>query len=299
MGAEGEALMGIINKLYTWAAGQVVSPSELTTEFNQVINLLNGNIEGVNIQSGTITDDLLSDKVSPLVRWRLLQDFVAEGLAVSAVGLDCAVLGGVALVSGAYLSVAGTSHTVVDNTTTYCDLSSSGTFSWNSNAVPASGHLRLAKIVSAGGTCTVTDMRTLAPVGARQIEADAIWDIASANATDQTDTVSKTRATLLSSSLSDAKAGDTIFLFGMAQLSASAACAANLGFQVGGADTAMEPEEDIETADKDKILTVGDIYAVVADAESLAVNLTWRTSTGTLAARHRTLIAVRWRPTGS
>lgn len=290
--------MGIINKLYNWVSG-VIPVSEMNAEFNQVINTINGNIGSENIAGYTITNDNLNASVSPGTRWaESFQNYVASGLTVTAAGLSCTVASGTAYVSGERLVVASTGYTVPDGATTFCDLSSSGTFNWNSNPSPPANHLRLARIVAAGGTCTITDMRTRTPIGAQQIEAKNVWDVASTNATGSTTTTSVTRATLLSTALTNVKAGDTVFLFGMAQLSASAALSANLGFQAGGANTTMEPEEDIETAAKDKAISVLDVYAVVADAASLTINFTWRTSTGTLTAFHRTLVAVRFRPTG-
>lgn len=44
--------MGLITRLYNFIAGETIEPSQVNAEFNQILNLLNGNIENNNINAG-------------------------------------------------------------------------------------------------------------------------------------------------------------------------------------------------------------------------------------------------------
>jgi hypothetical protein len=98
--------------------------------------------------------------------------------------------------------------------------------------------------------------------------------------------------------VANVKDDDTLLLVGWAGMSAAAAAQVHLGFTAGGVNTTLEAPLDIETASKLKTLTVVEFYSVAADADSLAVTLTWRTTASTITADHRGLFVVRFRPTG-
>lgn len=282
--------MGIISKSYNFDTG-VIPPDQLNANFDTLYTLINGLLDGLNIAEGGIEADNLSDDISPVTRWdETFRDYVVSGLTVTNVGLDCAVLPGIAYISGERVAPAGTGHTVIDETTSYCDLSSDGTFSWNSNASPVGGYLRLAKIVSTGGDCTITDMRNLAPLN--------IWDLESVVATAEANTTSGTYATLLTVTMLDVEDGDTLIMVtnGTFQSDTNAAVG-SFNYNVGGTDQPLTFEHNTHALVTRNTVTFIGLYAVTADASSLVVNLQWKTSAATLLANHRGLYVLRLRPT--
>ena len=284
----------------SWTTG-VVPPSEVNATVDAIYAILNA-ITGSMIAAGTIEDANLNVSVSPVTRWdESLADFVASGFNVVASGLNCTVAAGIAYISGKRRVVAGTGHTVADSSTTYCDLSSGGTFSWNTNASPASGYLRLAKIVSST-TCTITDMRTLTPVGTAQIQADAVWDYATTKTTAAANlTASGSMADLITATLTDVKVGDILFPVATLSLSQpSADSTLSLGYTVGGsAQTQVMSENLFFAASNACIITAfGEAHTVAADAATLEVVLQWKTSASTTTANHRVIHVLRFRPTG-
>ncbi len=52
--------MGIINKLYNWVdgPGNKILASEVNAEFQQIVNLVNGNLDGTNITNFSIRNVL-------------------------------------------------------------------------------------------------------------------------------------------------------------------------------------------------------------------------------------------------
>jgi hypothetical protein len=295
--------MGIIAKLTTFVTrGGVLDPAKVDANFDQLFTLVNGLLDAANIADGVITDDLLAASVSPVKRWSdSFQDYVVTGLTVTASGLACTVGSGKGYVSGFYIEPSASGHTVSDNTTSYCDVSSSGTFSWNSNATPASNYLRLAKIVAATGTCTITDLRNLSPIGKAEIEAKAIWDVESAKvATTPSTTIVNTPAVLLTVTMDNVKNGDTLFLVLSGSFSqATGAAVVNFKFAAGGTPLADEYPLDLPVTVSNRIITLTNLYAVTADAATLVIDIDWRTSAATTSAAIGTgLYVFRLRQTG-
>jgi len=292
--------MGIIEKPYPdWTTG-AIPPAEVNETIDTIINEFDGGINSDNIEEGSLTDEVFSESVSTVTMLNeCFADHVTMGLTVSAVGLACTLAGGTCRVSGQRNEVTATVHTVADSTTTYCDVYKDGTISWNANATPLTDYLRLAKIVSASGGCTITDMSMLKPVNASEIEADGIWDIGSTQSTGAATQALETRATLLTLNM-DVKKDDTLILLGLVKLSTSGATHCYLGFQTGGANTNLEFPNRIEATSIYRTGFASEIYAVTADNTALTLNLTWRRGSEavTLTAGDRTLIVVRFRPTG-
>jgi hypothetical protein len=283
--------MGIISKPYNFTTG-VVNPDEANANFDTLFTLVNGELDGSNIADGAIDDDNLNTSISPVKRWgETFRDYVVSDLTVTNVGLDCAVLAGIAYVSGERIESVGSGHTVQDETTTYCDLSSDGTFSWNSNASPLSGYLRLAKIVSTAGDCTITDMRTFNPL--------AVWDLESEIATTpDAETASATMATLLTVTMLDVEDGDTLIMAVTGNFYANTnTVGASFNFYVGGVANTLIFQKYLTVEMGLNALTFIDIYPVVADAATLEVDFQWASSASKLMVNHRGLYVVRFRPT--
>ncbi len=277
--------MGIISKPKNFTSG-VIPASDVDADFDTLYTLVNGNIETVNIAEGTITDDNMNDSASIVTRWdESFQDYVVDGLTVTASGLACTVAGGIAYVSGDRITPSSTGHTVTANSTSYCDVGHDGTFSWNGNSTPATGYLRLAKIVAGASTCTISDLRNLTPVGENNISSGAVWDIGSTVLTSPASITSATIVTLLTVDLDSVENGDTLFMVLSGTFSqATNVTVVNLGFRCGGVAQTYEFAYDIEVVGKSKILTVAHLYPVVADAAPFEIIATVRTSAVTLTA---------------
>jgi hypothetical protein len=291
--------MGIITKVYTYVTGTVVDPAKANANEDLLYTTINGGLDADNLADDCVTEDQMSDSVSTVVAFdEAFADFVVTGLAVVAGGigsLACTLSGGTCRVSGKRHVVTATGHTVDDNVTTYCNISSSGVVSWDAGM---SG-LTLGKIVATAGTTVATDLRTLKPVTNSEIQALSLFDIDSAKVTTTpATTTSATVVTLLSVDITNVKDGDSILLFLSGSFSGGAALVANLGFKAA-AQIGDEFPYDIEVASKYKTITPMALYPVTADAATLTITATWRTSTNTLTAAVGTaLYALRIRPTG-
>ena len=286
--------MGRISKPYRFSTG-VIDPDSLNADFDTIYTLVNGGLDGSNIAEGGIEADNLNDSISPDVRWsETFRNYVVSGLVVTDSGLDCVVTAGIAYISGNRVTPSSSGHTVADDATTYCDLSSDGTFSWNSNASPLAGYLRLAKIVSAGGVIPggPTDMRNFAPLSVWDLESTLVSTNDATNAT-------ATYATLLSATMLDVEAGDTLIMALSGVFSAGAALLTTLNFKVGGAAQTAEPSYDMEVASKNKVITFISLHAVTADAPTLVVDLQWKASTSAITAKKDVtgIYVLRLRPT--
>ena len=114
-------------------------------------------------------------------------------------------------------------------------------------------------------------------------------------------TASATRATMLSSSVTNVKNGDSLFIVMSGSFyTTTNAALANFGFTVGGTATSFEMPYNIEVAAKKKTVTAIELYNVTSDAATLAVTATWRTSATLLNACAGTgLYIIRFRPTGA
>ena len=282
--------MGIISKLWNFTTG-VIDPDKLNANFDALYTLVDGELDGANIAEGAIDADNLNASISPLVRWsETFRNYVVSDLTVINDGLDCSVLPGIAYVSGERVTPAGSGHTVQDETTTYCDLSSDETFSWNSNASPLPGYLRLAKVVSTSGDCTITDMRTFNPL--------AVWDLESAISVVDAHTTSASMATLLTVTMLDVEEGDSLIMVMNGTFSSTTnPVGAGFQFTVGGVVQSPTEMQDIEVAGKYKIITAINLCSATADAATLVVNFDWQTSAATLNAHQRGLYVLRLRPT--
>ena len=283
--------MGIISKPYKFSTG-LVDPDRLNANLDLLYTLVNGGLDGDNIAEGAIGADNLNDSISPDVRWgETFRNYVVSDLVVTNSGLGCIVTTGIAYISGQRVIPSSSGHTVQDESTTYCDLSSDGTFSWNSNVSPLTGYLRLAKIVSTSGDCTITDMRTFNPL--------AVWDLESEILTggDAT-TTSGTYSTLLTVTMMDVEDHDTLIMAMNGQFVGTADLYGSFNFKVGGASQPLARMADCK-AGINMLFTVIDLYAVIANAATLVVNLQWKTSTSTLTAKDDTtgLYVLRLRPT--
>ncbi len=299
--------MGIIVKPWTFpvAGEDTISPSKLNDNFDALFTLVNGLLDSDNIDEDVVVDDNLNKSISPVTRWdESFQDYVVTGLTVTDLGLDCTVAGGTAYVSGERVEPSSSGHTVDDNATTYCDVSYDGTFSWNANASPATGYLRLAKIVATAGACVITDMRTLTPIGAPQIESLVLFDIDSAVGAGAVNlTTSASMADLLTLDSANVKTGDILVPIATVSMTqATADATVNFGFSVDGVDqTTVYTHRLFSAANNSATKTViGELHTVAADADALAVALRWKTSadTTTAIANGQVLTVLRLRPTG-
>jgi len=284
--------MSIISKPFRFSTG-VIDPDKVNSDFDTLYTEINGNLDSANIAEGGINADNLNDSISPSIRWdETFRNYVVSDLVVTNSGLDCVVTAGIAYISGNRVTPSSSGHTVADDATTYCDLSSDGTFSWNSNASPLDGYLRLWKIVSATGDCVLTDMRNFAPLSVWDLESTLVSTSDATNAT-------ATYATLLSATMLDAEAGDTLIMALSGVFSAGAALLTTFNFKVGGAAQTAEPSYDMEVASKNKIITFVSLHAVTADATTLVVDLQWKASTNTITAKKDVtgIYVLRLRPT--
>ena len=285
--------MGRISKPYRFSTG-VIDPDRLNADFDTIYTLVNGGLDGSNIAEGGIEADNLNDSISPDVRWsETFRNYVVSDLVVTDSGLDCVVTAGIAYISGNRVTPSSSGHTVADDATTYCDLSSDGTFSWNSNASPLDGYLRLWKIVSATGACVLTDMRNFAPLSVWDLESEILT---AANAT----TASPSYSTLLTVTMLDVEVGDSLIMAMSGTFAAvTNPCVGTFNFNVGGVAQTLVPDIALTTTEGHKTVTVLGLYAVTADASSLVVDIQWKSSAATLTAYQNMvgLYVLRLRPT--
>ena len=280
--------MGIVSKPYRFSTG-VIDPDSLNADFDTIYTLVNGGLDGSNIAEGGIEADNLNDSISPDVRWsETFRNYVVSDLVVTDSGLDCVVTAGIAYISGNRVTPSSSGHTVADDATTYCDLSSDGTFSWNSNASPLDGYLRLWKIVSATGACVLTDMRNFSPL--------SVWDLESSTSVTSADITSTSMVTLLTVTMLDVEAGDTLIMVMNGDFIATASLAADFNFTVGGVAQPLTFDHYVTTA-QHQTITVISLYAVATDAATLAVEIQGKVSGSALGQRHRGLYVLRLRPT--
>jgi hypothetical protein len=53
--------MGVISRIKSWVSGEVLESADLNSEFDNILNLVNGNIEAANISNGTVGTDELAN----------------------------------------------------------------------------------------------------------------------------------------------------------------------------------------------------------------------------------------------
>lgn len=233
--------MGAISRPHDYTTG-VVDADECNDNEDLLYNTINGGLDAANIAANSITDAKMETAVKPVTRdAENFQDRVYAGCSVSTGGssapLVATVAGGTAYVKGVRVTPTAASHTCATNATTYLDLSSSGVYSWNSNAGAASDSVRLYTIVTdaLGITPAPTDGRTFCPVGAINIEDNACTDIASANETTATGivTTNTVSATIISQTI-PVLGGDRLDIHGKTSLAASTTCTPKVSVYVDG-----------------------------------------------------------------
>jgi len=162
-------------------AGQI-SPDYIISADDVTINLLNtwrttwtdalNSVDGQNIQSGTVSSDMLTDNANPVTRWdESFTDYVFTGLLAPTTSgtLVSTTTLGTAYVEGIRVAKDATSHTYTANTHTYVDVSKTGLYTYSEVALGAAepsvaaNSIRLFRVsTDATEVGLVTDSRQLA-----------------------------------------------------------------------------------------------------------------------------------------
>ena len=263
--------MSTISKPFTFTTG-IISATEMNDNFDTVYTEVNGNLDGANIKDGGITNAELDPSVSSVTRYdENFQDHVLSGFGCTDAGLIATVAIGTAYVKGVrVVTTAASSKTLVNGETFYCDVSSTGTYTWTASTSTSANSIRLWKAVAAAGSLTLTDLRKMKPVNATEMEANAATKIDSATITTNV-TSTNTVSTVILTKTVDVLNGDVLSIHGNVGLQASTTCSPTISIYVSGVQQAPARALTIGDGAYTRIGEVLASYTATTDSTALPV----------------------------